>query len=89
MGAAGDCAHQAHGQTQATRVEAHPGKYDVGCEGLHEWNLKGRLDTVAETHDMVTPVPVAARAALWRMQAKRGLHLRGLEVEMRKPRRPR
>lgn len=54
-------------------------KYDVGCEGLHEWNIKGQLYSVADSHDMTNRVAGAAVAALWRMQAKRRLHLRGLE----------
>lgn len=54
-------------------------KYDVGCEDLHEWNIKGRLYSIADTHDMANRVAEATRAALWGMQAKRRLQLRGLE----------
>lgn len=54
-------------------------RYDIGCTDLDRWVVCGRAYTVADTGGLANIAADVAWAALWRMQAKRRLHLQGQE----------
>lgn len=46
-------------------------KYDIGRTDMNTWDINGRRVQVAGTQGLALQVAGAARAALWREQAKR------------------
>lgn len=53
-------------------------KYEFGCSSAHAWTIDG-LWPVEGTMDLAQRVATQVRCALWRNQAKRRMHLRGLD----------
>lgn len=54
-------------------------KYGIGCTSMDAWDITGNRVQVTRTQGLALQLAGAARAALWRAEARLTMHLRGLE----------